>query len=359
MHQQLLVKEFTIDPVTNLIKPRTWIYWQGCLFNLLCFFNIITRADADILTVVSTHQQIRQITTDNRIVSGESVDNAIRLFNQLPKLTIPGVQQKFVKCRLDLIQGCITIFNIWYQSDRDCPKVMFIKVYSKKYVPGEGGVLSEIGHWIAIAKFITEGDVVRLYYIDVQSSLFIELSHISHLYHQLYLTYTCMDLIYMGPVSIPLTVGEDAKLSHTRESLESDLEVNPLNTPLLTIEQQLENLQPLEPIFAKFVEDMSAQLRDLESSDHFDDPASVFQMNSRKAAAAARALQGYVDETSSESDEDIDEAHNRKGGHYRKSKINRKLTSKLKVYHSKKQIKKQSQKKQSKKKQSKKNFFLK
>ncbi len=337
MNRQLFVKDFTIDPITGRIKPLTWVNWQGCLFNLLCFFKIISRENADALTAVSTYQQIRQISTGRRIVSGESVDNAIFLFNELVKSSIQ-IPYKFVKCRIPLIEGCVTLCNaLENRSQTGTQQVIFIKLYSQNLVPSDSSVLSEKGHWIAITKFIVHGANVY-YYIDVQSNKFLPFNHISQLYSFVYPDYTHMDLIYLVPKidSLPAVAIENP---HTSQSLASDLVAHPIPPPLLTDEERILSLQPDEPVFGKFVAELRVVLDEIDDeTGHFDNGAeAVFLPSSaRELAAAARLAQGI--------DHGDDDDH--EGGEYHNTKI----TRKLKTYRSKKQSKKNKAKKQSRKK---------
>jgi len=352
MNRQLFVKDFTIDPITGEIRPLTWVNWQGCLYNLLCFFKIISRECADALTAVSTYQQIRQISTGRRIVSGESIDNAIFLFNEIVRNSLQ-IAYKFVKCRIPIIQGCITIcYALQARLDIDTQQVIFLKLYSQYTVPSDTSTLSEIGHWVAITKFII-GGIHTYYYIDVQSNKFLSFNHISQLYSLIYPTYTCMDLIYVVPQtgSLPAAAQENP---HTPESLARDLIQHPISQPLLTVEAQIQSLQPVEPVFHKFVAELRVALDELDDDDGDGDNGSeaVYHPSSaREAAAAARAAQGNVD------DGDDNGEHFSEGGQYYNTKITRKLKtyrskkniSKLKGSNSKKHSKKNKAKKQSRK----------
>ena len=242
MKKQLFVKEYRVDPATGNTQPTSWMFWQGCLFNLMCFFKIINRESADALAAVSTKQQIRQISSNRFVVSGESVENAILIFNNTLHTPMPV---KFVKRRIEIKQGFFELLQ-YINTLGGVNPVIFTKMYERNNVPTEPALLSEIGHWIAIAKF-TENSISIFYYIDVQQAKFYRINDISQVYSLVTPTYSFMDLIYIVPIQ-PAPETPVPRPPPTKSEL--SLLVKPSTTPavsLLSTDQQIQLLAPENP----------------------------------------------------------------------------------------------------------------
>ena len=184
------------------------MYWQSCLYNLFAFFNIITRESANALASVSSFQQIRQLSSGEFLLSGESTQEAIRILNGL----IPQhIGRLFIVQRSPIPLGIFKMITVFSQLPRNQVYVMFAKIYLREFVPSDPLVPSERGHWIAIARFSNN----ELYYIDVQSRNYISMQGTSEaVYHQLVAlisqNYCVMDLLYLSTATItPMCDGPD------------------------------------------------------------------------------------------------------------------------------------------------------
>ena len=90
---------------------------------------------------------------------------------------------------------------------------MFAKVYPKEYVPTAPNIPSQMGHWIAIARF---GDL-RMYYVDVQTDQYTLIppltpSNEAFIYSELlrlFAPYVVMDLLYVSTPAEPYFPGPD------------------------------------------------------------------------------------------------------------------------------------------------------
>ena len=186
------------------------VTWQSCLYNLFVFFNVISRESADALASVASSQQIRQLSTDAILVSGESTQEAIRILNGL----IPAnIERGFVVQRLPILLGIYKIITVLNHLAFRNTYVVFAKVYPKEYVPTAPNIPSQMGHWIAVAKF---GDL-RMYYVDVQTGQYIFIppltqSNEAFIYselHRLFAPYVVMDLLYVSTRARPYFPGPD------------------------------------------------------------------------------------------------------------------------------------------------------
>jgi hypothetical protein len=187
------------------------VTWQSCLYNLFVFFNIISRESADALASVASSQQIRQLSTDAILVSGESTQEAIRILNGL----IPAnIQRVFLVQRLPIPLGIYKIISVLNHLTFRNTYVVFAKVYPKEYVPTAPNIPSQMGHWIAIARFF--GDL-RMYYVDVQTSQYTLIppftpSNAAFIYSELlilFAPYVVMDLLYVSTPVGPYFHGPD------------------------------------------------------------------------------------------------------------------------------------------------------
>jgi hypothetical protein len=97
--------------------------------------------------------------------------------------------------------------------------VVFVKVYPAEFVPTEPSIPSQIGHWVAIARFKDQ----QYYYIDVQSSKYIRITDINVM-PTLFAGYVVMDLLYIL-TDIPTVHGPDVL------NMQLPLEPPPLETP--------------------------------------------------------------------------------------------------------------------------------
>ena len=183
--------------------------WQSCLYNLFAFFNIITLEAANALASGSTFQQIRQLSTGEFLVSGESTQEAIRILNGLIP---PHIGRLFIVQRSPIPLGIFKIIKVFSQLPPNLMYVMFTKIYPREFVPSAPLVPSQIGHWIAIVRFSNN----ELYYIDVQSSQYIPMrGTVESVYHQLGVlitsqNYVVMDLLYLSTATItPYCDGPD------------------------------------------------------------------------------------------------------------------------------------------------------
>ena len=186
------------------------VTWQSCLYNLFVFFNVISRESADALASVASSQQIRQLSTDAILVSGESTQEAIRILNGL----IPAnIQRGFVVQRLPISLGIYKIISVLRNIAFRNTYVVFAKVYPKEYVPTAPNIPSQMGHWIAIARF---GDL-RMYYVDVQTDQYTLIppltpSNEAFIYSELlrlFAPYVVMDLLYVSTPAEPYFPGPD------------------------------------------------------------------------------------------------------------------------------------------------------
>jgi hypothetical protein len=182
--------------------------WQSCLYNLFTFFNIITRESANALASVSSFQQIRQLSSGEFLVSGESTQEAIRILNGL----IPEhIGRLFIIQRSPIPLGIFKIITVFSQLPPNQVYVIFTKMYHREFVPSDARVPSQIGHWIAIVRFSNH----ELYYIDVQSSQYIPMQGtVDDVYHQLGTiitsqNYSVMDLLYLSTPFVPWCDGPD------------------------------------------------------------------------------------------------------------------------------------------------------
>lgn len=186
------------------------VTWQSCLYNLFVFFNVISRESADALASVASSQQIRQLSTNAILVSGESTQEAIRILNGL----IPAnIERGFVVQRLPILLGIYKIISVLNHLAFRNTYVVFAKVYPKEYFPTAPNIPSQMGHWIAIARF---GDL-RMYYVDVQTGQYIPIpqltpSNEAFIYSEmlrLFAPYVVMDLLYVSTPAGPYFPGPD------------------------------------------------------------------------------------------------------------------------------------------------------
>jgi hypothetical protein len=166
--------------------------WQSCLYNLLFFFHIISRESADALSSVASSQQVRQLSTDVFLVSGESTQEAIRILNGLIR---PTVHREYIVQRLPILLGIYKIMLVLKTAAFNNTYIVFVKVYPAEFVPTEPSIPSQIGHWVAIARFKDQ----QYYYIDVQSSKYIPITDINDIptLFTLFTGYVVMDLLYI------------------------------------------------------------------------------------------------------------------------------------------------------------------
>ena len=164
------------------------VFWQSCLYNLFHFFNIISRESADALASVASFQQVRQISTNEFLVSGESTAEAIRILNGLIP---PTISRMFVVQRLQILLGIHKILAV-LRSVAPGTYVVFVKVYLTEVVPTEPSILSQIGHWVAIARFSN----MLMYYVDVQTGEYIYGVNEQFLLDK-FQQYAIMDLLYI------------------------------------------------------------------------------------------------------------------------------------------------------------------
>ena len=182
--------------------------WQSCLYNLFVFFNIISRESADALASVSSFQQIRQLSSNRFIVSGESTQEAIRILNGLIP---PNINRMFIVQRSPILLGIYKIMSVLIRLAFRNTYVVFAKVYPKEFVPTEPSIPSQIGHWIAIARFANSD----MYYVDVQSSQYISIPPLTpaneaFIYQEMiriFAPYVVMDLLYISTNDKPYFVG--------------------------------------------------------------------------------------------------------------------------------------------------------
>jgi len=191
--------------------PRN-MWWQSCLYNLLFFFKIISRETADALASVATQQQIKQLSTGVRLVSGESTEQAIRILNGL----IPSnVHREFIIQRSPIPLGISKIMSVLYTLVVPNTYVVFAKVYASEVVPTAPNTPSQIGHWVAIARF---GDTGRICFVCVQTNQYIDIPPLDssntetvvfNLMIQLFASYVVMDLLYIITPDRPYFAGPD------------------------------------------------------------------------------------------------------------------------------------------------------
>jgi hypothetical protein len=191
--------------------PRN-MWWQSCLYNLLFFFKIISRETADALASVATQQQIKQLTTGVRLVSGESTEQAIRILNGL----IPSnVHREFIIQRSPIPLGISKIMSVLYTLVVPNTYVVFAKVYVSEVVPTAPNTPSQIGHWVAIARF---GDTGRICFVCVQTNQYIDIPPLDssntetvvfNRMIQLFASYVVMDLLYIITPDSPYFAGPD------------------------------------------------------------------------------------------------------------------------------------------------------
>jgi hypothetical protein len=209
--------KYTIDVLHSIMGGQPLlrrgmrnVTWQSCLYNLFVFFNIISRESADALASVASSQQIRQLSTDAILVSGESTQEAIRILNGL----IPAnIQRVFLVQRLPIPLGIYKIISVLNHLTFRNTYVVFAKVYPKEYVPSALTIPSQMGHWIAIARF---GDL-RMYYVDVQTGQYTLIppftpSNAAFIYSELlrlFAPYVVMDLLYVSTPVEPYFHGPD------------------------------------------------------------------------------------------------------------------------------------------------------
>ena len=199
------LKEEHVQP---LFRGTSNMWWQSCLYNLLFFFKIISRESADALASVATQQQVEQLSTGVRLVSGESTEQAIRILNGL----IPSnIAREFIVQRSPIPLGIYKILSVLCNLQVRNTDVVFVKVYSKEFVPTAPHIPSEIGHWVAIVRF---GDTNKTYYVCVQTNQYIELDlsnaeSILRQMNQLFASYVVMDLLYMVTLDRPYFAGPD------------------------------------------------------------------------------------------------------------------------------------------------------
>ena len=176
------------------------VTWQSCLYNLFVFFNVISRESAYALSSVASSQQIRQLSTNAILVSGESTQEAIRILNGL----IPAnIERRFIVQRLPILLGIYKIISVLNHLAFRNTYVVFAKVYPKEFVPTAPNIPSQKGHWIAIARF---GYYLRMYYVDVQTGQYILIppltpSNEAFIYSELlrlFAPYVVMDLLYIS-----------------------------------------------------------------------------------------------------------------------------------------------------------------
>lgn len=165
------------------------VTWQSCLYNLFFFFNIISRESADALTSVASSQQVRQLSTDVILVSGESTQEAIRILNGLIP---PNIYREYIVQRLPILLGIHKIMSVLTTLTFNNTYVVFAKVYPAEFVPTAPSIPSQMGHWVAIARF---GDH-RYYYVDVQTGQYITIMDVNAM-PALFAPYVVMDLLYI------------------------------------------------------------------------------------------------------------------------------------------------------------------
>ncbi len=189
--------------------------WQSCLYNLLFFFHVISRESADALSSVASSQQVRQLSTNAFLVSGESTQEAIRILNGI----VPTRYREYIVQRLPILLGIYKIMFVLKTVAFNNTYVVFVKVYPAEFVPTEPSIPSQIGHWVAIARFKDQ----QYYYIDVQSSKYIRITDINVM-PTLFAGYVVMDLLYIL-TDIPTVHGPDVL------NMQLPLEPPPLETP--------------------------------------------------------------------------------------------------------------------------------
>ena len=176
------------------------MYWQSCLYNLLFFFHIISRESADALSSVATSQQVRQLSTNEFLVSGESTQEAIRILNGLIG---PAMYREYIVQRLPILLGIYKIMLVLKTVAFNNTYIVFVKVYPTEFVPTEPSIPSQRGHWVAIARFKDQ----QYYYVDVQTSQYILITDINVM-PTLFAGYVVMDLLYIL-TTIPIFHGPD------------------------------------------------------------------------------------------------------------------------------------------------------
>jgi len=165
------------------------VTWQSCLYNLFFFFNIISRESADALTSVASSQQVRQLSTDVILVSGESPQEAIRILNGLIP---PTIYREYIVQRLPILLGIHKIMSVLTTLTFNNTYVVFAKVYPAEFVPTAPSIPSQMGHWVAIARFRDH----RYYYVDVQTGQYITIMDVNAM-PDLFAPYVVMDLLYI------------------------------------------------------------------------------------------------------------------------------------------------------------------
>ena len=166
------------------------VTWQSCLYNLFFFFNIISRESADALASVASSQQVRQLSTNEFIVSGESTQEAIRILNGL--IHPPSIYREYVVQRLPILLGIHKIMSVLRALAFNNTYVVFAKVYPHEVVPTAPSIPSQRGHWVAITRFRD----YRYYYVDVQTGQYITIMDVSEM-PTLFTPYIVMDLLYI------------------------------------------------------------------------------------------------------------------------------------------------------------------
>jgi hypothetical protein len=165
------------------------VTWQSCLYNLFFFFNIISRESADALTSVASSQQVRQLSTNVILVSGESPQEAIRILNGLIP---PTIYREYIVQRLPILLGIHKIMSVLTTLTFNNTYVVFAKVYPAEFVPTAPSIPSQMGHWVAIARFRDH----RYYYVDVQTGQYITIMDVNAM-PDLFAPYVVMDLLYI------------------------------------------------------------------------------------------------------------------------------------------------------------------
>jgi hypothetical protein len=214
------------------------VTWQSCLYNLFFFFHIISRESADALASVASSQQVRQISTGVRLVSGESTQEAIRILNGLIR---PDIYREFIVQRLPILLGIRKIMLVLTSLTFNNTYVVFAKVYTAAFVPTEPSIPSQMGHWVAITRFSEN----RYYYVDVQTGQYIHIVHEGELIN-LFAPYVVMDLLYIL-TDFPYFHGPDVL---NLQSLEQPPLVQPplVQPPLQQLPQLLESESESERI---------------------------------------------------------------------------------------------------------------